>query len=602
MITDYDYFIIAFYFLFILGIGVLFRRLSKNTSDYFRCGGAMPWWITGTSAWIAQFSAWTFTGAAAETYETGFLVLCLYYSNVIGVALLFAYLSVRYRRMRVVTWMEGVRGRYGPFTEKFYTVLKIPLVLLTSGVTLNAVGVFMTAVFHINTNEILVVLGTVVTLVSFAGGAWAVLASDFVQMLLVVSISALAAFLCLRQPHVGGLVHLLRSLPPSDYHWTMLEREPVLLVWMAVMLWFGLSAQNNMEYSTMFLMAKSDRDARRTAVIPLLGSLVGPLIFLLPPLVATITHPNLAAEYPGLKQPHEAAFVAVCLDVLPTGLIGVLISAMLGATLTNMDAAVNKGVGVFVRSFYKPIFERDCPEKKLLKIGKFCTLCFGAIIVYIAVQVNNFRTISLFDLTNDIAALLLGPLMIPLILAFFVKRTPAWSAWSSALVGFAISAAATRWLEPDLIQRFFGWPPLSLHEARDLKFGLTTFSIVSVETIWFLCTGFFYERSSAAHKSRVEHFFANLRTPVDPIKEGVADYDQIIYRLVGGLCLVYGGFVLLLTLIPNSLGGRACILFCGASIASMGGALTWRAHLLNSRSHLGSVTGAVTETPPVNVT
>ena len=71
MITGYDYFIIAFYFVFILVIGAAFRRLSKNTSDYFRCGGAMPWWITGTSAWIAGFSAWTFVGAAAKVYETG---------------------------------------------------------------------------------------------------------------------------------------------------------------------------------------------------------------------------------------------------------------------------------------------------------------------------------------------------------------------------------------------------------------------------------------------------------------------------------------------------------------------------------------------------
>ncbi len=43
MITAYDYFILAFYFIFIIVIGLVFRRQSKNTSDYFRAGGAMPW-------------------------------------------------------------------------------------------------------------------------------------------------------------------------------------------------------------------------------------------------------------------------------------------------------------------------------------------------------------------------------------------------------------------------------------------------------------------------------------------------------------------------------------------------------------------------------
>ncbi len=42
MITSYDYIIIAFYLILMLAIGLGFRKMSKNTSDYFRAGGAMP--------------------------------------------------------------------------------------------------------------------------------------------------------------------------------------------------------------------------------------------------------------------------------------------------------------------------------------------------------------------------------------------------------------------------------------------------------------------------------------------------------------------------------------------------------------------------------
>jgi Na+/proline symporter len=410
------------------------------------------------------------------------------------------------------------------------------------------------------------------------------LASDFVQMLLVVSISFLTAFLTLRQPQIAGITGLLHQLPAAHFHWTILEREPVIVLWIGVMLWFGFSAQNNMEYATMFLMAKSDRDARRMCVIPLLGSLIGPLIFLIPPLAATVTHPNLHADFPGMKQPHEAAFVAVARDVLPRGLIGVLISAMLGAALTNMDAALNKGVGIFVRSLYKPLFDPNCAEKKLLRIGKLSTLCFGAIIVTTATIINHIRTVGLFDLNNQIAATVLGPLIVPLIWGFFIKRTPAWSGWSSVLVGFAVSIGALYCLTPPVLANWIGvHGALKPQEFTDLKLVGTTFSVVIIESIYFAFTAIFYKYSLAEHKARVTRFFTNLRTPVDPKKEGVADYDFIIYRLVGGLCLVYGGFVLLLTLIPNSWGGRGCIIFCGASIASIGGTLSWRAHLLKSR-------------------
>src|SRR5947208_3657299 len=199
VIQLYDKGIIAFYFLFLLAVGLVFRRLSKNTSDYFRCGGAMPWWITGTSAWIAGFSAWTFVGAAAKVYETGTLILWSYYPTVIALLLVMAYFCVRFRRMRVVTWMEGVRGRYGLPTEQFYTYIKVPLSLLMAGVSLNAIGVFMSTVFGIHMTAMLIILGVVVTLVATAGGAFAVLASDFVQMFLVVTITIVVAVLTLAQ-------------------------------------------------------------------------------------------------------------------------------------------------------------------------------------------------------------------------------------------------------------------------------------------------------------------------------------------------------------------------------------------------------------------
>ena len=88
MITTFDYIIIGVYLVFMLAIGLGFRKMSKNTSDYFRAGGAMPWWLTGASAWIFSFSAWTFTGAAGKVYESGTLVLLVFYATI--VALIFA--------------------------------------------------------------------------------------------------------------------------------------------------------------------------------------------------------------------------------------------------------------------------------------------------------------------------------------------------------------------------------------------------------------------------------------------------------------------------------------------------------------------------------
>lgn len=593
MITFYDYIIIGFYLVFMLAIGLAFRRMSKNTSDYFRAGGAMPWWLTGASAWIFSFSAWTFTGAAGKVYEAGPLVLIMFYSTIVGLSFAITFTCLRFRRMRVITWMEAVRLRYGPFNEQFYTWIKLPLLLLFSGVGLNAIGVFMSAVFKIEMNTMLIVLGVVVTMVAFAGGSWAVLASDFVQAFLIVTITICTAIMVLARPEIGGLTGLVEKVPSAHFHWGQLARPEIIVLWALGNLWLKFSDENNMERSTMYLMTRSDKDARRMVLIPLIGTLIGPLIWFIPSMAATIMHPNLAAEFPYLKQPHEAAFLAVAMDVMPQGLLGLLLSAMLGATVTSMDAGLNKNVGIAIRSLYKPLFKPHATEKHLLVAGKLCTLLFGAIIIMLAIYINSIRQTNLFDFVNQLAANLLMPLALPLIYGLFYKRTPGWSAWSTALVAGGASWLLEKYISPDLFQGLMGWQnPLTADEGTYLKLAVTTIGgTVIVGSSWYFFTSLFYKKAPLEEQERIETFFTNLITPVD--KHGVAGVQTSIYKLLGGLCMVYGGFILLLMAIPNRFNGRLAFLFCGGVMFGVG-AVLWIASKRKAKQENGDAAAAAT--------
>src|SRR5207248_6282407 len=74
-------------------------------------------------------------------------------------------------------------------------------------------------------------------------------------------------------------------------------------------------------------------------------------------------------------------------------------------------------------------------------------------------------------------------------------------------------------------------------------------------------------------KHRIDEFFRMLHTPVDFEKEEGAGSDNLQAKVMGMLCLIYGGFVLLLMAIPNSLTGRMCFEFCGGTIAGIGALL-----------------------------
>ena len=61
-----DISIIAGYFVFIIIAAFIFKRFAKTSSGFIRGGGAMMWWMAGATAFMTQFSAWTFTGAAGK--------------------------------------------------------------------------------------------------------------------------------------------------------------------------------------------------------------------------------------------------------------------------------------------------------------------------------------------------------------------------------------------------------------------------------------------------------------------------------------------------------------------------------------------------------
>lgn len=601
MITSYDYLNIAFYFAFILGVGVYFSRKSKDTSEYFRGGGALPWWITGASAWMAGFSAWTFTGAAGKMYEAGPYAMLLFYQNVVSTFVLLAFTCFRFRRMRVVTPFEALRLRYGPGVQQFYTWVRLPVALIFSSLGLNFVAVFMAAVFKADLTTTLVVLGATVTLVSMLGGSFGVAASDFVQMLLVVTVTIVIAILTLARPEIGGLSGLVDRAPAEHFDWGLLARPQFISFWFLALTLNTILGKNSLsdESAAKYMMAQSDRHARLMQIIPIVGTLLGPLVWLVPPMAAAIVHPDLASEFPALKFPNEAAFLAAAADVLPQGMLGLLVCGIFAATLTTLDASLNQGAGMFVRNFYLPVVNPGCSEKKLLWLSKIMTACFGVIIITLALIVNRYRSLGFFDLLNQVGVSLLLPLAVPAFLGIFYRRTPSWSAWSTVLIGFVVSVAVSMpavvrdtvasltglQLQPLVRPEVLSWIPGM--EGPYLPEELTEFTVIATVAVnlvvcvgWFFFTSLFYSRSSAAYRASVDEFFGRMETPL-PDNPGTAGRENYGFvRTVGRLCFVYGGFISLLVVVPNSLPGRLCYLGCGGVMAFVGALLvrSYRRH------------------------
>ena len=115
-----EYWTIGIYMLFLVGMGLVQKRLNTDSSDYFRGGCRGTWWLVGTSAFMSGISAYTFTAAAGVAFDAGFSSLIVYMGNTIGFIVCAIFIAHKFRQLRVVTTADVIEIRFGNTTRKFY--------------------------------------------------------------------------------------------------------------------------------------------------------------------------------------------------------------------------------------------------------------------------------------------------------------------------------------------------------------------------------------------------------------------------------------------------------------------------------------------------
>jgi solute:Na+ symporter, SSS family len=567
--TSYDYAVLVVYFAFMLGISWIFRHFVRNVSDYFRGGAQMVWWMAGGSAFMVSFSAWTFTGAASKAYSSGWPIVVIFLANALGFVFNAAYFGPRFRQLRLITAVEAVRQRFGRGNEQVFTWLQIPLGTLYAGIWLNALGVFFSAVFGLDITLTIVVTGAAVLLMTLLGGSWAVVASDFIQVLVLMPVCLITTVLALAA--VGGLDGFVTQLPAGHLDLSKAFSVDFLLLWCFAIFVKQFISTNNLLDASRYLCVKDSKHARLAGALGAALFLCGPLIWFIPPMVASITSPDLAARFPGLNNPSEAAFVAIAADVLPMGMLGLLVSGIFAATMSSMDSGLNRNAGIFIKNFYHPVVRRSASEGELLLAGKIATVVLGVLVISTALRFATLRELKLFTLMLDFGVLVALPFTIPLVWGVLIRKSPPWSGWSTVLVGFASSLVGRFYFNAEWARGWYGLETALDAASRDYwQQSVAVILNVIVGSSWFFFTCLFWKRAPEVYQSEVDKFFTNLNTPVDYDREIGGANDRRQESLIGMLCLAYGAFVCALALIPNGMVGRLSFLLCGGIVGFVG--------------------------------
>eukprot|EP00752_Nemacystus_decipiens_P015226 g13559.t1 len=568
LVHTIEYVVIAVYLLLLIAIGVVVKRFNKDDSDYFRNGCKGTWWLVGASAFMVQFSAWTFTGAAGAAYEAGWSVMIIFLANAAGYLVAGVVFAPWFRQLRVVTVPEAIRARFGPATQQLYAWIFVVLGLAYASLWLFGLSIFCSAVFGYKVEHVVIVIGLIVLVYSTVGGSWAVMSTDFLQTLILIPITILMAYLCLRElGGVGGLFEKIDEKGLAEDYAIVNEagrftgKNTYTWVWASAIFLAQIVKMNTVMASQRYYAVKTGLDARKAALLAGFLMVMGSLIWFIPPMTGRLLFEADVMGVLGMDEGKrkEASYAITSLKLLPAGMTGLMVVAMLSATMSSMDSGLNKNAAMLVRDIIPALARlfgiKMDPNKPRLLMAQVASFCFGVAIIGLTLYFVAQDGKGVFELMLDIGAMLALPMAVPMLLALLIRRAPGWSAIASITVGFSVSAIG--FYSDDL----FG---------EKWSFATVVFANMSAATVGFVLTIPLWPTASQAYREKVDGFFVRMHKPIDFETEVGQGNDLSQLNIMGTFAVIIGLFICSLVLIDNPLTGRLGILFVGGFVGLVG--------------------------------
>lgn len=555
-----EYVVIAFYLIFMMGTGVMFRKFVGSFGDYFKSGCKGSWWLVGSSAFMASFSAWTFTGASGMAYKTGITVSLIYIANVLGYLINYFFTAKLFRQMRATTFPEVINSRFGPITQQAYVWIGTLPGILMASLTLYGVAIFTNSVFGFNLQYTIIGLGIVVLVYSTVGGSWSVMATDFLQTLILMPMAVLMTYLSLKK--VGGFSAMIDKIHALDLGNMLQVIEPnepgntYTWIWTLAFLTFVVFTYNSLGFAVRYFSCKDGEEARKASLLAAVLMFVGCVIWFIPPIVARLEFHELVQAIPDIAKKEEASYAVIAMQLLPSGLAGLIVVAMFSATMSSLDTSLNQTAAVMTQDIYEPakkwFLKENTSDKEMFFVGQIISLLTGIGIIVAALYFSKQEGAGVFKYMLDFGALFGTPMIVPMFLSMFIRKTPSWSALFSIIIGFILSTLAYKG----------GW-----------SYYQTVLSITGAGSVAFIGSMFFWNSESEQYKNKVAAFYKQMHTPVDFEKEigGAIDGSQL--NMLGAISVLIGIFISLLVFIKNPTDGRIQILCVGATMCALGAML-----------------------------
>jgi solute:Na+ symporter, SSS family len=440
-LTGVDVTIIVVYFIIIFAIGFYFARKERTSADYFLASRNVGWFAIGASLFVSNISTEHFIGLAGSGATSGLAVghfewlACL-------ILLILGWVFVPfYLRSNVFTMPEFLERRFSRSCAVYLASISILAYVFTKiSVHLYAAAVVLERVVGWSPMTAAVILVVATGIYTIAGGLAAVIYTDLVQTLILIAGAVILSFIGLHR--VGGFEGLRAAVPANYFHMIKPASDPEF-PWTGIFfgapilgIWYWCTDQVIVQR---VLSAKDEGHAKAATIFAGFLKILPVFMLVLPGLIAFALYRDMFLLGPdGQVLNGDIAYPTLIINLLPTGLVGLMIAALLAALMGAMSSVFNSASTLVTLDFYKKI-RPDATELQLVTFGRAMT---GLMVILGLLWVPFIHLISsqLYIYLQSVQAYISPPIASCFILGILWPRLNAQGAISSLLTGFVLGA------------------------------------------------------------------------------------------------------------------------------------------------------------------
>jgi SSS family solute:Na+ symporter len=457
-----DYLLIAIYFVFVLGIGLLARSQISTSLDFFLSGRRLPAWVTGLAFVSANLGAVEIMGMSANGAQIGLATMHYYWIGAVPAMLFLGVVMMPfYYGSKVRSVPEFMRRRFGPGAHLVNAISFAVAQVLIAGVNLFLLATVINVLLGWNRWLSLILAAVIVLTYTALGGLSAAIYNEVLQFFVILaSLVPLTIFGLIKVGGWSGLRDKVIDTAKADGTVTASVHEQLSSwpgqalsgfnspVWSVIGIVFGLGFVLSFGYwTTNFvevqraMASDSISAARRAPIIASFPKMLIPFVVVVPGMIAAA----VIGDMIHLKSTgsgditYNDAMLLMIRDILPNGLIGVAVAGLIASFMAGMAANVSAFNTVFSYDIWQQYVVKDRSDGYYIQVGRIATLAATVLAVFTALIASGYS--NLMDYLQTLFGFFNAPLFATFILGMFWKRMTATAGWAGLVAG-TLSAVA----------------------------------------------------------------------------------------------------------------------------------------------------------------